>query len=79
MTRKDVINEIQQIPDEKMNVLYEIVHQLRIEFECENNGQKILKYAGTWSDMPESDYGNLMNDIRNRRKAAFQYREKGIG
>ncbi len=72
MTREDVINEIKQISDEKMNIIYEVIHRLRIEFERENKSHEILRYAGTWSDMPESDYDNLMNDIRNRRKVAFQ-------
>lgn len=59
-----------------MNALYEVVHRMRVEFEHENKVEEILRYAETWSDMPETDYDNLLNEIRNRRKVAFQNREK---
>jgi predicted HTH domain antitoxin len=37
----------------------------------EHNAQQIMKYAGSWSDMPEADFQEFLLDIEKHRQNAF--------
>ncbi len=52
--REKVIEELRGIPDEKMEKIYEFIRYLRTEPQNSRaNVDKIMAFAGCWSDMPD--------------------------
>lgn len=76
VTRDTVLDEINQIPENKLPEVYEIVHHFRENLvKPQKNGKQILKFAGCWTDMPDDVYNNFLGEITSRRKQAFSKRK----
>lgn len=41
----------------------------------QHNAQQIMKYAGSWNDMPEADFQEFLQDIEKHRQNAFTLTE----
>jgi len=67
-----VIKEIELIPLEKLNEVYDFVRFLRMGLEkTKVNKEKILSFAGCWKDMPDEVFDNFIEEIGQRRREAF--------
>jgi hypothetical protein len=70
--REKLVDEISQIPDEKVPEIFDFIHHFRLGLDLKiSNPQKILKLAGSWNDMSEADFSEFQNGIKSRRKNAF--------
>lgn len=77
MTRNKLLDEIAKIPEDKLTYLYNFIHYFRLGLEVKKpDSQKIMQLAGSWNDMPEDDFAEFMNEIKNRRSKAFTSRRK---
>lgn len=70
--RGKVIAELRGIPNEKMEKIYEYIRLLRIEPQnSRTNVDKIMEFAGFWSDMPDNAFANFIQEVKDRRAQAF--------
>ena len=77
VTRNKLLDEIDKIPEEKLAHLYNFIHYFRLGLEVKQpNPEKIMQLAGSWNDMPEEDFVEFMNEIKNRHSKAFSSRRK---
>jgi hypothetical protein len=73
--RNKVVDEIDQMPENKLAEIYDFLHYFRIGLQKSRDNDKILlKFAGSWSDMPESDFEEFNKEITTRRHSAFTER-----
>jgi hypothetical protein len=73
--REKLVDEISQIPDEKVPEIFDFIHHFRLGLNVkESNPQNILKLAGSWNDMSEADFTEFQNELKSRRKNAFTSR-----
>ena len=73
--QNQIIAEINLIPEDKRKELYELIHQFRIGLDRpKNNQNEIMKFAGSWSDMPEEDFNDFCEEIEQRRQATSSRR-----
>ena len=74
-TKQKVVDEIEQIPREKLPEIYDLIHHYRLGIEQRGaNQSQILALAGGWSDMPEDEFSDFLDEITTRRSRAFQRR-----
>lgn len=69
ITRNKVMDEIQLIPENKLEEVYDFVHYFRIGLREAVQGDKkeILEFAGSWSDLPEEVFQEFTREISERR------------
>jgi nicotinamide mononucleotide adenylyltransferase len=76
--RNQIIEEINLIPEDKRKELYNLIHQFRISLErcaprwrsqSHDNVDKIMQFAGNWSDLSEEEFSNFSEEIEQRRQA----------
>ncbi|MFP4547053.1 MAG: hypothetical protein ACLFQM_02900 [Fidelibacterota bacterium] len=77
VTKNKIIDEINQLPEVKLDEVFDLIHFFRIGFEKERNVNKesIMKYAGVWSEMTEKDLSNFFLGVRERRNS-YQHRRE---
>jgi len=80
--RNKLFEEVSKIPDDKIPEVFDFLYHFRLGLGMKKSTpQKILKLAGSWQDMPDDEFEDLLNDIKTRRKKAFtsrRSREAGI-
>jgi len=75
--REKVLEELRSLPDEKMDKIYDYIHHIRIEMQNSGtNVDKIMVFAGCWSDMSDDVFSEFFQEIRDRREQAFTGRRK---
>ena len=75
ITFDNVMDEIKQIPDHKLPELYELVHGFRLHLPgSEKEKQRVMKFAGSWADLPDDTFSSFLTETRQRRKQAFSGR-----
>ena len=75
--REKVIEELRMIPDEQMGNIYEFLRHIRTEPQNSiTNVDKIMGFAGCWTDMPENAFTEFIQEMRDRRTQAFAGRRK---
>ncbi len=75
MFKNQLIEEINLIPEDKREELYKLIHKFRMGLErSPNNINQIMQFAGSWSDMPESDFSDFCEEIEQRRQASSSRR-----
>ena len=72
ITRDKVVEEIKLIPEHKLEEVYDFVHYFRIGLQEAGGGrERIMKFAGSWKDLPEETFEAFTHEISERRKRAF--------
>jgi hypothetical protein len=66
--RTKVIHEIDAFPEEQLMPLYMFIHYFRSPGET---GEDIMKFAGCWKDMSDTDFQDFLAEIEQRRHNAF--------
>ena len=75
--REKVAEELRRVPDEKMEKVYNFIRHIRIELQNSGtNVDKIMGFAGCWSDMPDDVFSEFIQEMRDRRAQAFAGRRK---
>ena len=73
--RGKVIQEIRQIPEEKLPEVYTLLHFFRLGVETDKSEpQDIMKFAGCWQEMPDNEFESFLEEIQARRQRAFSGR-----
>lgn len=77
ITRENLYEEIELIPEHKLSEIYDFVHYFRLSLQnFKENKDQIMKFAGCWKDMPEEMFNEFLEETAQRRKQAFSRRER---
>ena len=70
--RRKLLTEINLIPEEKLEELYNFIYYFRVGVEAsKGTPEKIMQFAGCWDDMPDETFADLNEEIITRRQQAF--------
>lgn len=71
-TINTIIKEINNLPPERLEEVYEFVHSLKYNPKSKKtSSKKILSFAGAFNDMSKKDYADFKKNISNTRKNLF--------
>lgn len=80
LTLNNIFQEIKDVPVNRLEELYQIVHSLTPYNDkskaAEARKKKILSFSGTFSGMKSTDYDDVMNHIKETRTDLF---DRNIG
>jgi hypothetical protein len=70
--RTKVITEIDLVPQDKLEELYNFIHYFRLGIEVSKPSlNENMQFAGCWNDMSEEVFANFKEEIITRRQQAF--------
>ena len=74
--RRKFIEQIQRLPDKKLQELSEIIRFFRINTDHAEPSSKdnVMRFAGCWDDISDSEFKVWLNEISERRSTAFSGR-----
>ncbi|MEO5947142.1 MAG: hypothetical protein ABIP79_10040 [Chitinophagaceae bacterium] len=75
-TYHTILKEIKDLPESRLEELYEFVHSLGHSSKKEMNGKKILSFAGSFASLNKKDYAAFVADTKKTRKNLFN--RKGV-
>ncbi|NBC12820.1 MAG: hypothetical protein GVY09_05645 [Gammaproteobacteria bacterium] len=69
--RSRLQNEIRDLPDSRLQAVYDLVHffHLGLEGEQARSQPDVMRFAGAWQDM--ADFDLFEAEIRDRRRHAY--------
>jgi hypothetical protein len=70
------LEEIQKIPETKLEEIYDFLHYFRVGLGSPESSpaSSVLPFAGAWNDMDESTFKEFEEEIQARRQRAFTSR-----
>ena len=71
ITINTILKEMQDVPVNKLEDVYEYVHSLTPPKKNARLRKKILSFAGAFSDMSEKSYQEFTSETRKSRKELF--------
>lgn len=73
--RELVLEEIRLLPEEELPAILSFIHSFRSGSQILNKrSNQVMRFAGSWRDLPEETYNEFIGDIAKRRQAAFSRR-----
>ncbi len=76
--RTKVITEINLVPEDKLEELYNFIHYFRLGVEVSQESlNPTIEFAGCWNDMSDEMFANLNEEVSTRRQQAFLVRRDG--
>ena len=70
--RENLKDEISEIPDSRLQEIYDVIHFFRLGLEREVPKQPdVMRFAGAWDDLP--DFAGFEAELRQRRREAFKW------
>ena len=70
--RTKLLTEINLIPEEKLEEVYNFIHYFRVGVEAsQSTPEQIMQFAGCWDDMSDETFSDLSEEIITRRQQAF--------
>lgn len=70
--RTKLITEINLIPDDKLEELYNIISDFRLNDEISTTFlEQTMEFAGCWNDMSDEMFADFHDEIKTRRQQAF--------
>ena len=73
--REKLRNEIKEIPDSRLQEIYDVIHFFRLGLERESSKQSdVMRFAGAWEDM--QDFESFEAELKQRRRKAFKSRRQ---
>jgi len=70
--RTKVITEMNLIPEDKLEELYNFIHYWRLNRESSPGSlEQTMRFAGCWNDMSDETFANFSEEINIRRQQAF--------
>ncbi len=71
-TINTILKELKNVPVDKLEDLYSIIHSLRADVkETGNKRNDILSYAGAFADLSEKDYNDFIKSTQETRDELF--------
>lgn len=76
VSKEKILEEIDLIPDSMLAEVYTFIHYFRLGLEKSHPDKKehILAFAGSWKDLSDDTFDEVMKDIKIRRRNAFSRR-----
>ena len=72
LTINTIIKEIKDVPINRLEELYQLVHSLTpTTKQSERSRKKILSFAGAFSDMSDVDYSDFLSKTKLTRTKLF--------
>ncbi len=75
MTLNSILKEMKDVPDKRLEELYQIVHSLTTVSKKPSHDEalrnKILTYSGAFSDMSENEYTEFLDQTKKVRTTLF--------
>lgn len=70
--RTKLITEINRIPEENLEELFNFIHYFRLGVEVSKSPlEQTMQFAGCWNDMSDEIFNDFNEDIKARRQQAF--------
>ena len=70
-----ILKEIELIPDARLAEIYDFIHFFRLGLETtRDSGTSLMRFAGSWQDMPDDVFDEFSREIAARRERAFSGR-----
>jgi len=70
--RTKLITEIERIPEENLEELFNFIHYFRLGVEVSKSPlEQTMQFAGCWNDMSDEIFNDFNEDIKARRQQAF--------
>lgn len=70
--RTKVITEVNLVPEDKLEELYNFIHYFRLGVEVSKGSlDETMQLAGCWNDMSDETFNDFNEEIRTRRQQAF--------
>ena len=67
-----ILKEINDLPADRLDEVYEFVHSLNANTkQRENSRKKILSFAGAFSDMPQKEFADFKKYTKKTRAKLF--------
>jgi len=76
MIRNDIIEELNRIPEAELPEIYRLIHYFRLGLQQEQDSNPTLELAGSWKDIPETEFQDFLQDILTRRHQGFSGRRR---
>ena len=68
MTFNTILKELKDIPSDRLEELYQFIHSLKPKKkQSEQSRNKILSYAGAFSEMSRKDYSDFLKQTKKTR------------
>jgi hypothetical protein len=76
--RTQVYKEINRIPEERLTEIYHWLYHFRLGLEGAQEPElPVMRFAGSWQDMPDEVFAAFRQEIVDRRQRAFSRRRHG--
>ena len=67
--RVEILKEIELLPEEKLNEIYDFIHFFRIGLQrSKRKNKSIMDFAGIWKDLPGKNFNEFSKEIKMRRR-----------
>jgi hypothetical protein len=71
-TINTILRELKNVPVDKLEDLYSIIHSFRTNTRKADKGNKeILSFAGSFGDLSKSEYSDFVKHTKQTRKNLF--------
>ena len=75
VTRDEVIEEVQLVPDDKVPELFDVVRGFRVG--CRRKSKAgIMGLAGSWAAFSDGEFQEFLDEVADRRARAFSARAR---
>ena len=72
LTLNTIIKDLKNVPVDRLEDLYSIIHSLQANNrKSDNRSKKILSFAGSFSDMTDRDFKDFLNHTKQTRNDVF--------
>lgn len=73
--KEQMIEELNDIPEEKLQILLELIKNYKLEHTAAPiSGKSLTDYAGSWKEIGTQEYDAFLKDIKSRRRKANRER-----
>jgi hypothetical protein len=72
LTLNTILKELRNVPVDRLEDLYSIIHSLQANTKkSDKRSKRILSFAGSFSDMTDTDYNDFRKQTRDTRNNLF--------
>lgn len=72
LTLNTILRELKNVPVDRLEDLYSIIHSLRANTKkSDRTSKKILSFAGSFGEMSEKDFNDFLEHTKETRNNSF--------
>lgn len=68
LTREELIHKLEVLPEDQLPDLAHFLEQLETERDQQHAPKSVMDFAGSWEDMGEKEFENMMAESCQRRE-----------